>query len=70
MQVLKSIQFVPLQDSTSKWHKRFKINMCLFVLTEICHSMGRSSGNPILEELLMFTQNSGSSSSNIGKGLL
>lgn len=32
--------------------------------------MGRSSGSLILEELLMFTPNSGSSSSSTGKGFL
>lgn len=65
-----SPQFMPSQDLISKQHKRFKINTCLFVITEICHSMGRSSGSPILEELSMFTPNSGSSNSSIGKGIL
>lgn len=32
--------------------------------------MGRSSGSPILEELSMFTPNSGNFSSSIGKGIL
>lgn len=32
--------------------------------------MDRSSGSPILEELLMYTPNSGNSSSSIGKGFL
>lgn len=32
--------------------------------------MGRSSGNPILGERLMFTPNSGSFNSSIGKGML
>ena len=47
-----------------------KINRCLLVITEICHNMDRSSGSPILEELLMFTPNCGNSSSSIGKGFL
>lgn len=43
---------------------------CLCFISEICHNTGRSSGSPILEELLMFIPNSGSSSSSTGKRIL